>query len=77
MLRAEIEPIIKEEGWTKNAMGKMWRLDSFMKESQRLNGMSAGRFLSQNPAYFNELNISLQFPFIALRINPSDSRTES
>ncbi|ESK96224.1 cytochrome p450 [Moniliophthora roreri MCA 2997] len=35
ILRREIEPIVKEDGWTKNAMGKMRILDSFLKESQR------------------------------------------
>ncbi|KAI0368876.1 cytochrome P450 [Pilatotrama ljubarskyi] len=39
-LREEIEPIVKEEGWTKNAMSKMWKLDSFLKESQRYNGIN-------------------------------------
>ncbi|KAI8990628.1 cytochrome P450 [Trametes punicea] len=37
-LREEIEPIIRGEGWTKNAMDRMWKLDSFLKESQRYNG---------------------------------------
>ncbi|KAI0368877.1 cytochrome P450 [Pilatotrama ljubarskyi] len=39
-LREEIEDIIKEEGWTKAAMGKMWKLDSFFRESQRFNGIN-------------------------------------
>ncbi|EJD07458.1 cytochrome P450 [Fomitiporia mediterranea MF3/22] len=38
-LRKEIEQVIKEEGWSKVAMTKMWKLDSFMKESQRINGV--------------------------------------
>ncbi|PAV19648.1 cytochrome P450 [Pyrrhoderma noxium] len=38
-LREEIENIFREEGWTKTSMTKMWKLDSFMKESQRLNGI--------------------------------------
>ncbi|OSD03318.1 cytochrome P450 [Trametes coccinea BRFM310] len=38
-LREEIEVVLREEGWTKNAMGKMWKLDSFLKESQRYNGI--------------------------------------
>lgn len=38
-LREEMEPILKEEGWTKNAMSKMWKLDSFLRESQRYNGI--------------------------------------
>ncbi|KAI0827308.1 cytochrome P450 [Trametes gibbosa] len=39
-LREEIEPLVKEEGWTKGTMGKMWRLDSFLRESQRQNGIN-------------------------------------
>ncbi len=41
-LREEIEPLVKEEGWTKAAMSKMWRLDSFLRESQRYNGINIG-----------------------------------
>ncbi|CCL98069.1 uncharacterized protein FIBRA_00063 [Fibroporia radiculosa] len=40
-LREEVEYIIKEHGWTKGAMGKMCKLDSFMRESQRLDGITA------------------------------------
>ncbi|KAH8113854.1 cytochrome P450 [Phellopilus nigrolimitatus] len=39
-LREEIERVIKEEGWTKVALTNMWKLDSFMKESQRYNGIT-------------------------------------
>ncbi|KAI0800573.1 cytochrome P450 [Fomes fomentarius] len=39
-LRDEIEPLIAAEGWTKAAMGKMWKLDSLLKESSRINGIS-------------------------------------
>lgn len=39
-LREEIESLIKEEGWTKNSMAKMWKLDSFLRESQRHNGVN-------------------------------------
>ncbi|CDO73010.1 hypothetical protein BN946_scf185007.g64 [Trametes cinnabarina] len=38
-LREEIESIVREEGWTKNAMGRMWKLDSFLRESLRYNGI--------------------------------------
>ena len=38
-LREEIEPIVATHGWTKAAMGKMWKLDSFLRESQRYNGI--------------------------------------
>ncbi|RPD64678.1 cytochrome P450 [Lentinus tigrinus ALCF2SS1-7] len=39
-LRDEIEPIIASDGWTKAAMGKMWKLDSVLRESQRWNGIN-------------------------------------
>jgi len=35
-LREEAEAVIKEEGWSKKAIGKLHKLDSFLKESQRL-----------------------------------------
>ena len=38
-LREEVETITAVDGWTKAAMGKMRKLDSFLKESQRLNGI--------------------------------------
>ncbi|KAJ3768555.1 cytochrome P450 [Lentinula raphanica] len=43
-LREEIEPIVAEFGWTKSAMGKMHKLDSFLKETQRLSGVGARTF---------------------------------
>ena len=43
-LREEVEQVIKEQGWTKAAMNKLRKLDSFMKESQRLNGVSCSEY---------------------------------
>lgn len=40
-LREEIEPVIEEEGWSKNAMSRLRKLDSFLKESLRLYGVNA------------------------------------
>ncbi|KAJ7058930.1 cytochrome P450 [Mycena amicta] len=40
-LREEIEAALGEDGWTKAAMGKCVKLDSFLRESQRFNGVSA------------------------------------
>lgn len=40
-IRDEIVEVLKAEGWTKQAFGKMWKLDSFMRESQRMFGISA------------------------------------
>ena len=36
-LRVESEEIIRREGWTKSAVDKMCKIDSFIKESQRLH----------------------------------------
>jgi len=36
-LRQEIEAVIAEEGWTKAGMDKLHKLDSFLRETQRMN----------------------------------------
>ncbi|PPQ82607.1 hypothetical protein CVT25_007121 [Psilocybe cyanescens] len=35
-MREEVKAIVKTEGWTKSSIGKMRKVDSFVKESQRL-----------------------------------------
>ncbi|KAI0703403.1 cytochrome P450 [Cytidiella melzeri] len=40
-LREEIEAIVAEEGWTKSALQKMLKTDSFIKECQRCHGVSS------------------------------------
>lgn len=41
-LREEAETVLREEGgWSKAALGRMIKIDSFFKESQRVNGVSA------------------------------------
>ncbi|KAG8219275.1 cytochrome P450 [Butyriboletus roseoflavus] len=37
-LREEVETVIETEGWSKVALGKMRKVDSFVKECQRLEG---------------------------------------
>ena len=39
-LRQEVEAVVAEEGWTKAAMDKMHKIDSFLRESQRLDGIT-------------------------------------
>ena len=34
-LRAEVEQVTTSDGWTKAAIDKMWKVDSFLRESQR------------------------------------------
>jgi len=40
-LREEVESIIATEGWSKGALAKMHRIDSFLKESQRMEGIAS------------------------------------
>lgn len=46
VLREEVERVVAEDGWTKSAMGKMRKLDSFLRESQRYNGINISESIS-------------------------------
>ena len=41
-LREDVNAAIKEEGWTKAGIDKMHKIDSFLRESQRLDGITTG-----------------------------------
>jgi len=41
VLRQEVDSVVEAEGWTKDGMQKMTRLDSFLRESQRLNVLNS------------------------------------
>jgi hypothetical protein len=41
-LRQEVEIVIREEGWTKAGIDKMHKIDSFLRETQRVDGLSSG-----------------------------------
>ena len=38
-LRHEVEVAVAEEGWTKAGLDKMHKIDSFLRETQRLEGL--------------------------------------
>jgi len=40
-LREEVDAVIREEGWTKAGIDKMYKIDSFLRETQRLDGIAA------------------------------------
>jgi cytochrome P450 len=49
-LRDEVEEALSEEGWTKTALDRMSKVDSFIKESQRLHPAAICKsFLTCNP----------------------------
>lgn len=39
-LRKEVEAVVAEEGWTKAGMEKMHKIDSFVRETLRIDGQS-------------------------------------
>ena len=41
-LRQEVDAVISEEGWTKDGIDKMHKIDSFLRETQRLGGITVG-----------------------------------
>ncbi len=45
-LRREVDALISEEGWTKDGIDKMHKIDSFLRETQRLDGISLGSLSS-------------------------------
>ena len=44
-LRLEVEEVVQESGWTKASLEKMHKLDSFIRESQRLHPIAARKRL--------------------------------
>lgn len=40
-LREEVESVVQEYGWSKNSLQRMRKVDSFLKEAERNNGMGA------------------------------------
>lgn len=49
-MREEVERVVKEEGWTKAALNSMFKVDSFLRESQRLKGNGPGTYQPTNPS---------------------------
>ena len=41
-MREEAERIVRQDGWTKNALNNMHKIDSFLRETQRINVISPG-----------------------------------
>lgn len=41
IMRAEVESAVEKDGWTKNALVNMHKVDSFLRENQRFNGVGS------------------------------------
>jgi len=51
-LREEVNAVFREEGWTKAGIDKMYKIDSFLRETQRLDSFSVRSLYS----FLNALN---------------------
>ena len=58
-LREEVEEVVKSEGWTKAGLDKMHKIDSFIRESQRLHPVAIRKWWPPSPSQISELKISL------------------
>lgn len=59
-MREEIEAVVAADGWTKIAMGKMNKLDSFLRECQRMDGIGLlvmGRYVFKPFTFSNGITI--------------------
>lgn len=45
-MREEVETVVAQDGWSKASLQKMRKVDSFLKESQRLAGLSRGMLMN-------------------------------
>lgn len=47
-LRDELESVTRTQGWSKTALGNMYKLDSFLKESHRFHGLGASEYCASS-----------------------------
>jgi len=67
-LREEVEEATNRDGWTKAAIDQMYKVDSFIKESQRLHPLGKGKFLCRSRVTFTiHLPFVLQLLVVLLR----------
>ena len=63
ILREEVDAIVKEDGWTKAGIDRMVKVDSFLRESQRVNGQGT---CAQSIAFFRTTNADLYFNSVTM-----------
>jgi hypothetical protein len=60
-LREEVNAVIKEEGWTKAGIDKMHKIDSFLRETQRLDGLVTSPLDPFSPKYEILMHVSFSY----------------
>ena len=66
-LREEVESIVQEQGWTKASIFKMRKLESFLREAQRLSGSSTGEDYSILTSPLVHLHLPVALERVALK----------
>ena len=61
-MREEIEALVENQGCTKNTVSKMYKVDSFLRESQRFDGMAVGE--SPSSSSFSLLKPYLEIQYL-------------
>jgi len=62
-LREEVDAVIREEGWTKAGIDKMHKIDSLLKETQRVDGLGLRSLYSLSRVRNADVRrASFQFP---------------
>ncbi|KAJ7302011.1 cytochrome P450 [Mycena albidolilacea] len=79
-MREEAERVVKEEGWTKAALNSMVKIDSFLRESQRLNptgprtcpfNLFVRRVVSKDGFRFSDGTVLPQGAFLSIAARPA------
>ncbi|KAF7328411.1 hypothetical protein MVEN_02556800 [Mycena venus] len=74
-MREEAERVVAAEGWTKSALGNMVKIDSFLRESQRVHGSKAVSMLRKVVAKdgftFGDGTVLPQGTFVSLASRPA------
>jgi len=77
-LRQEVEAVVAEEGWTKAGMDKMRKIDSFLRETQRIDpdGLAMSMRLTLRPFTFSNGVTIPANTMVALPINAINTNEE-
>ncbi|KAJ7796325.1 cytochrome P450 [Mycena olivaceomarginata] len=73
-MREEAERVVKEEGWTKAALNSMVKIDSFLRESQRINAGPVGmrrRVVAKDGFRFSDGTVLPYGSYLGVALQPT------
>ena len=65
-LREEVEEVVKSEGWTKAGLDQMHKVDSFIKESQRLSSLGVRKWSPPPPLSFRVVDLTTKIFLVSV-----------